>query len=245
MYAERYDNHFRRLQASRDTFAAFADFTLEALQPAAVPKLLRDERPALQTALEAFREGLSGRATGSGQRQSGTQTEDEAFENLKKLVQATDKKLLQPRFYDHPAEKALFYPDKLSGLTQAPKARRLARFTAYGQQLAAHPDAALQAAGAQLSTLLASYTAATTLKNQGTKALKDTLSALGPDALALADALWQVHCAALYVYRQEPAKARASFNYDLLPKRNAQRAAARVPATPPIGGGVRPVPNPS
>jgi hypothetical protein len=28
MYDERYDNHFRRLQASRDTLATFADFTL-------------------------------------------------------------------------------------------------------------------------------------------------------------------------------------------------------------------------
>ncbi|UOQ74259.1 hypothetical protein [Hymenobacter cellulosilyticus] len=238
MYAERYDNHFRRLQASRDTLATFADFTLEALKPAAVDKLLRDERPALQAALDAFRGGLSGRTTGHGQRQSGTQTEDQAFESLKKLVQATDKKLLQPRFYDHPTEKALFYPDKLKGLTEAPKTKRLTRFTAYVQQLENHPDAALQAVGAQAKALLSAYTTATAVKNQGTKAVKDTISALGPDAQTLADALWAVHCAALYVHRQEPAKAPAYFNYDLLPKRNTQRTTkgTNTPAAPVLAG---------
>ncbi|MCB2409607.1 hypothetical protein [Hymenobacter lucidus] len=210
MYDERYDNHFRRLTASRDTLAAFADFTLDQ-----------------------YRQGLSGRTTGGGQRQSGTQTEDQAFESLKKLVQATDRKLLQPRFYDHPAEKALFYPDKLGGLTQAPKTKRLTRFTAYVQQLEDHPDAGLQAAGAQVKALLVAYTAATAIKNQGSKAVKDTVSALGSDALALADALWDVHCAALYVHRRDPAKAPTYFAYNLLPNPNparqrAKRAAAVV-----------------
>ncbi|TGE25750.1 hypothetical protein E5K00_11325 [Hymenobacter aquaticus] len=227
MYDERYDNHFRRLQASRDTLATFADFTLEALRLPAVPKLLRDERPALQAALDAYREGLSGRTTGSGQRQSGTQTEDQAFKSLKELVKATDKKLLQPRFYDHPAEKALFYPDKLSGLTEAPKTKRFTRFTAYVQQLESHPDAALQAVGAQVKALLVTYTAATAAKNQGSKAVKDTISALGPHALAMADALWAVHCAALYVHRHEPAKATAYFNYGLLPNPNPARRRAK------------------
>ncbi|TGE23360.1 hypothetical protein [Hymenobacter metallicola] len=227
MYDERYDNHFRRLQASRDTLTAFADFTLQALQPAAVAKLLRDERPALQAALDQYRQGLSGRTTGHGQRQSGTQTEDQAFEALKKLVQATDKKLLQPRFYDHAAEKALFYPDKLSGLTEAPKTKRLTRFTAYVEQLENHPDAALQAAGAQAKALLTAYTTATAAKNQGTKAVKDTISGLGPNAQTLADALWAVHCAALYVHRQEPTKAPAYFNYNLLPNPNPSRKRAK------------------
>ncbi|RYU81591.1 nitrogenase component 1 family protein [Hymenobacter persicinus] len=225
MYDERYDNHFRRLQASRDALAAFADFTLEALRPAAVAKLLRDERPALQAALEAFRSRLSGRTAGGGQRQSGTQTEDEAFESLKKQVQATDKKLLQPRFYDYPAEKALFYPDKLSGLTQASKVKRLIRFTAYVEQLEKHEETAIQAAGAQTRALLTAYTGATATKNQGRKAIKDTILALGPEALALADALWTVHCAALYVHRLHPATARTYFAYDRLPTRNPKRKA--------------------
>lgn len=230
MYEERYDNHFRRIQAARDTFAAFADYTLEALLPAITPKLLRDERPALQAALEKYRQGLSVRSSGSGLRQSGTQTEDQAFAALKAQVQATDKKLLQPRFYDHPAEEALFYPDKLSGLTKAPKAKRLTRYTAYVEQLQAHPDAAIQAAGQQTNVLLQAYTAATAQKNQGAKAVKDTISALGPDALALADALWSVHCAALYVHRQQPQKASAYFAYDKLPNRSSNRPAARKPA---------------
>jgi len=235
MYDERYDNHFRRLQASRDTFAAFADYTLEALKPAAVAKLLRDERPALQAALDKFRQGLSGRTTGSGQRQSGTQTEDQAFKSLKELVQATDKKLLQPRFYDYPAEKALFYPDKLGGLTQAPKTKRITRFTAYVQQLEAHADASLQAAGAQARALLTAYAAATAVKNQGGKTVKDIISALGPDALALADALWDVHCAALYVHRREPAQAPTYFNYSLLPNPNPARQRAKKGATAVAG----------
>ncbi|GAA4373605.1 hypothetical protein [Hymenobacter koreensis] len=230
MYEERYDNHFRRLQASRDAFASFADYTLEALRPTAVAKLLRDERPALQAALDAFRGGLTERATGSGQRQSGTQTEDQAFDALKKLVQATDKKLLQPRFYDQPAEQALFYPEKLSGLTQAPKAQRLTRFTAYVERLETHPEATLQAAGQQARALLTAYTAATASKNQGAKAVKDTFSALGPDAQALADALWAVYCAALYVHRQEPGLARAYFAYDRLPNRSPAQQRARKAA---------------
>ncbi|GAA3928193.1 hypothetical protein [Hymenobacter algoricola] len=234
MYDERYDNHFRRLQASRDALAAFADFTLEALRPASVTKLLRDERPALQAALEAFRSSLSGRTSGSGRRQSGTQTEDQAFESLKKLVQATNKRLLQPRFYDHPTEQALFYPDKLSGLTQASKARRLTRYTAYVEQLEKHDDATLQAAGAQTRVLLTAYTDATATKNQGSKAVKDTISALGPDALVLADALWAVHCAALYVHRQERAKAPTYFDYSKLPQRNTQRVGQRKPAASPV-----------
>ncbi|GAB3832604.1 hypothetical protein [Hymenobacter jeollabukensis] len=209
----------------------------------ATPKLLRDERAALQAALDRFRGGLSGRASGSGQRQSGTQTEDQAFAALKAQVQATDQKLLGPRFYDHPAEKARFYPDKLSGLTQAPKAKRLTRFTAYVKQLEGHDEAAIQAAGQQTRALLAAYTAATAAKNQGAKAVKDTISALGPDALALADALWSVHCTALYVHRQEPAKAPTYFDYTKLGKRNARRPASprlplgRWPTSPCTGAG--------
>lgn len=227
MYDERYDNHFRRLQASRDTLATFADFTLDALLPAGVARLLRDERPALQAALDTFRKGLSGRTTGDGQRQSGTQTENEAFILLKELVRATNQKLLQPRFVDYPAEEALFYPDKLGGLTQAPKTKRLTRFTAYVEQLEGHSEANLQAAGAQTKALLTAYTAATTVKNKGSKAVKDTISALGPDALTLADALWDVHCAALYVHRREPAKAPTYFNYALLPNPNPARQRAK------------------
>lgn len=233
MYDERYDNHFRRLRASRDTFATFAEFTLDALKPAAVDKLLRDERPALQAALDQFRLGLRGRTTGSGQRQSGTQTENEAFDDLKELVQITNVRLLQPRFLSYPAEEVLFYPDKLAGLTGAAKTKRLTRFAAYVQQLEEHPDAALQTVGAQIKELLTVYTAATTLKNKGKKAVQDTISELGPDALALADALWDVHCAALYVHRREPAKATTYFNYDLLPKRNTQRTTTRKKTPPP------------
>jgi hypothetical protein len=237
MYDERYDNHFRRIQASRDTFAAFADYTLEALKPAAVAKLLRDERPALLAALDKFRQGLSGRTTGSGQRQSGTQTEDQAFAALKKQVQVTDKRLLQPRFLDHPSEKALFYPDKLGGLTQAPKNKRLTRYTAYVKQLEEHAEAAIQAVGSQTRALLTAYAAATAVKDQGTKTVKDTIAGLGPDALALADALWSIHCAALYVHRQEPRQATTYFSYGMLPNRSGYRASSRKGSTPSVPAG--------
>jgi hypothetical protein len=235
MYDERYDNHFRRIQASRDTFAAFADYTLEALKPASVAELLRDERPALLAALSKFRGDLSGRTTGSGQRQSGTQTEDEAFALLKAKAQDTNQRLLQVRFLDHPAEEALCYPDKLSGLTQAPKGKRLTRYTAYVEQLETHADEAIRAAGAQTRTLLTAYVDATAVKNQGDKIVKDTIASLGPDALALADALWAVYCAALYVHRQQPTTARIYFAYDRLPSRNTKRkATAKGVAGPPL-----------
>jgi hypothetical protein len=227
MYEERYDNHFRRVQAARDTFATFADYTAEALQATGTPKLIRDLLPALQAALKTFRQNLTGRSSGSGQRQQGTQTEDQAFAALKAFVQATDKKLLQPRFYDQPAEQALFYPDKLSGLTRSPKGKVQTRYSAYTRTLTEHAEPTLQAAGAAITTLLTAYGAATAAKNQGAKAVKDTVEALGPDAVGVADALWAVHCAALYTHREQPSQARVYFAYDRLPNPNPARRRAQ------------------
>ena len=73
-------------------------------------------------------------------------------------------------------------------------------------------------------------TAATAAKNQGAKALKDTVEALGPDAVAVADALWAVHCAALYTHREQPSQARVYFAYDRLLKRNTGQSVKRVKA---------------
>jgi len=233
MYEERYDNHFLNIRASRDVVADFARFTVEAVQAPGTDALLTALLPALQTAAAAFGADLSGRVTSKGQSQTGTQTEEKAATAFTELVQATNKKLLQPRFYDKPTEQVTFYPDKLSGLTQAPKNARLTRYTAYTKALERHEDAAIQAAGAQARLLLNAYITAAATKNKSTKALQDTITSLTPGFEALAGALWAIHCAALYVHRQEPARARTYFAYDKLPSRKAPRKASSPPSNVP------------
>lgn len=230
MHKDKYENHFLNIQASRELVDDFARFTVEALQAAGTDKLLTALLPPLQAASEAFGTSLSGRTTTKGQRQTGTQTEQTAATAFTTLIQATDKKLLQPRFYDHPSEEASFYPDKLRGLTQAPKNKRLTRYTAYTEALEQHEEAAVRAVGAQARALLNAYETAAASKKQSSKKLQDTITALSPGFEALAAALWDVHCAALYVHRKEPALARNYFAYDTLPPRRAGARRAAKPA---------------
>jgi hypothetical protein len=230
MYEDRYDNHFRRLHISRNLFATFVEFTLDVLEPTTVPKLIRDLRPALQAAHAAYLKSLSGNTTGSGQRMTGTQTEAQAFTNLRQHVKTTDTVLVQPYLTTHKTEEALFYPDKLSGLTQAPKTKRLSRFTAYIDYLEGHAEEAMQTAGQQARVLLGQYTEATTLKNKGAKAVEETHTALGTESYTLADILWEIHCAALYEHRKKPVTARMYFGYRLLPNYNKSRKRAGNPS---------------
>lgn len=220
MYEERYDNHFLKLQASRDVVADFARFTVEALQQPGLDKLLTGQLPALQAAYTAFSRGLSGRTSSSGQRQTGTQTEEEAAAAFTRQVQATNAKLLKPYLFDHQSEEATFYPDKLTGLTRSAKAKRLNRYTAYVEALENHGLATIQAAGGQARVLLEAYEAASTTRNKSTQTLNTTIVDLGAHYAALAEALWDVHCAALYVHRQAPLAARIYFAYDKLPNRS-------------------------
>lgn len=231
MYAERYDNHFLKLQANRDVLAGFAKFTVEALQKPGLDKALTALLPTLAAAYITYSQGLKGRTSGSGQSQSGTQTEEAAATAFVQHVQATDAKLLKPYLFDHQSEKTTFYPHKLSGLTQAPKAKRLTRYAAYVEALTQHKEDSIRAAGATAQQLLTAYTTATTTGNQSDKALKDTIVDLGPGYRVLAEALWDVHCAALFVHRKAPQLARAYFAYDKLPNRNIRPKKKSGPST--------------
>ncbi|PJJ54725.1 hypothetical protein [Hymenobacter chitinivorans] len=230
MYAERYDNHFLKLQASREVLAEFAKFTVEALEKPGLDPLLTAQHPALRAAYTAFSKGVSGRTSSSGQSQTGTRTEEEAATDFIKHVKVTDTRLIQPYLLEHASEEATFYPHKLGGLTQAAKAMRLTRYAAYAEALTQHKQESIQAAGATAQRLLEAYTEATTLGNQSDKALLDTIASLAPGFQALAEALWQVHCAALYVHRAAPKQARTYFAYDRLPNRNIKPK--KKPASP-------------
>jgi hypothetical protein len=222
MYAERYDNHFLKLQAARDVLADFAKFTVEALRKPGLDKLLAAQLPALQAAYSAFVHSLTERTGSSGQRQTGTQTEEQAATAFIRQVQATNVKLLKPYLFDHQSEAATFYPNKLTGITQAPKFKRLTRFTAYVEALESHAEANLQTAGAEARLLLTAYEAASTARNHSTQALNETIMELTPGYQTLAEALWEVHCAALYVHRKAPLQARTYFAYDKLPNRGVR-----------------------
>ncbi|UOQ53285.1 hypothetical protein [Hymenobacter cellulosivorans] len=230
MYAERYDNHFLKLQASREVLTDFAKFTMEALQKPGLDQLLTSLQPSLQAAFTAYSKGVSGRTSGSGQSQTGTQAEETAAAAFSKHVRITDVKLLQPYLVEHSGEETTFYPDKLGGLTQAAKSKRLTRYAAYVEALTEHEDEAIRAAGATARQLLNAYKAATTAGNKSDKALKDTIVDLGPGYQALAEALWEVHCAALFVHRKAPQQARAYFAYDKLPPRRVAKKPSIKPA---------------
>lgn len=116
------------------------------------------------------------------------------------------------------------YPDQHSGLTQAPLPLRIPRLTAYAEALEARAATLGADAGQRARTLLGQYEAIYTAKQQADKDTADTIAALGPDAIAVCERLWEVHLAALGLYRTQPAKARAFFNYGLLPKVSSRTA---------------------
>ncbi|MFD2718890.1 hypothetical protein ACFST9_09195 [Hymenobacter monticola] len=108
---------------------------------------------------------------------------------------------------------------------------RLTRLTAYTEALEASPDAAVKAQGTPARALLKKYEKASTAKTQARTALQGTLDELGPAAVAVAEALWDVHLAALYAHRRQPLTARKYFDYASLPNRvypKKQTAAAKT-----------------
>jgi hypothetical protein len=227
---DKYENFMANLRASRPALATFADFTVTAVGAPGVDALIGAQLPGLTAARAKFRAGLVTRTVGSGGSQAGTATEETAFAEFNKFLTDTDVRHLRPYFLDHPASEATFYPDKLSGLTQAPKGKRLARLTAYTEALEAAPKppktpapegpAFLPVAlGPKARTLLTAYEAAASSKTKSRTTLTDSITAQGPDFDALAEALWDVHTAALFVHRRAPKMARKYFDYASLPGR--------------------------
>jgi hypothetical protein len=159
------------------------------------------------------------RKTHSGGSQSGTSAEKPAFAAFKQFIQASDIKVLNPYLFDHADEQPTYYPDGLSGLTRALVSQRRTRLAAYTKALEASAAPAVKALAAPARALLTQYTSASTTKTQTRTALQQAIGDIGPAALALAEALWDVHTAALYAHRRQPVQARQYFDYAHLPNR--------------------------
>lgn len=223
---DKYENFFLNLKTTPEGLAQFGDFTATAVAAPGIAALITEHGPALQAAVAALREDIVTRRSQGGSSQAGTSTEQAAFAAFKEFITATDKKVLTPYLYDHPAERPAYYPDNLSGLTQAPVKPRLTRLTAYTQALEASPDKTVKAQAAPARALLTAYTAASTSKTKARTDLQGAIGELGPAALAVAAALWDVHTAALYAHRRAPQQARQYFDYASLPNRTGARKKA-------------------
>ena len=228
---DKYENFFLNLKVSQEGLVKFGDFTATAVAAPGLDALLAGHGPAVAAAVAALRTDMVARKGQGGGSQSSTSAEGTAFEAFKTFVQATDKKVLGGYLYDHAAERDAYYPDGLSGLTQATVKHRLTRLTAYTEALEASPDGAVKTQGAPARALLKKYVQASTTKTQARTALQDTIQDLGPAAVVLAEALWDAHTAACYVHRRAPQLARKYFDYASLPGRRGGDKAA--PATKP------------
>lgn len=229
-YASKYDNHFLNIQCGRARFADFADFTRKALRAEGLDPMLAGLLPAFEAAYTIFAEGVKDRTTGSGETQRGTSSTDTVWGQVQNLITELHNTKVLPAYYDKPEELLALYPDQRSGLTQAPLALRMPRLTAYVEALEARAATVGADAGQRARTLLGQYEATYTAKQQANKDTADTIADLGPDAVAVCEQLWAVHLAALWVYRTQTAKARAFFNYGLLPKTSSRSTDEQVPA---------------
>jgi hypothetical protein len=184
-----------------------------------VEALVAGQGKALGSAVAELREDIVTRQGKGGSSQTGTSTTQTAFDAFKGFINATDKKVLTPYFYDHADERPTYYPDNLGGLTQAPVKYRLARLTAYTQALEAAQDKAVHEQATPARALLTAYEQAGTTKTQARTGLLAAIGELGPAAVAVAEALWDVHTAAVFAHRRAPIKARQYFDYASLPNR--------------------------
>ena len=228
---DKYENFFLNLKASREGLATFADFTATAVAGPGVDGLIAGHGPDLAKAVMGLRADIVRRRSQGGSSQTSTSAEQTAFNAFKAFLQATDKKVLQPYFYDHADAHDTYYPDGLGGLTQARVEDRLTRLTAYTQALEASPDATVKAQGAPARALLKKYETASTTKTKVRTDLQQAIGDLGPAAVAVAETLFDVHTAACYAHRRAPKGARVYFDYASLPNRvNKKPALAPKPA---------------
>ncbi|MGY3088616.1 hypothetical protein ACVWYF_001649 [Hymenobacter sp. UYAg731] len=228
---DKYENFFLNLKASREGLVKFADFTATAVAAPGVDALIAGQGAGLATALAALRAELVARRGQGGSSQSGTSAEETAFEAFKTFLQTTDAKVLKPYLFDHADEHDTYYPDNLTGLTQAPLKARLTRLTAYTEALEAAADATVKAQAPAARALLKKYDKARAAKTTARTSLQDTIGKLGPAALAVAEALWDVDTAARYTHRRAPMQARSYFDYASLPNRVNPKKTAATPKT--------------
>ena len=227
---DKYENFLAALLVGREARAKFGDFTAVAVAAPGVDPLISGHGLGLKTALAAYRQEIVDRGGAAGTSQAGTVTEQEAFDHFKVFAQTLDAKVLQAYFFDHAADQERIYPQGLSGITQAIKKNRFSRLTIYTEALEATPALPVlpvppgspagttpKTPGQNARALLTAYTTATTVKVTGRTVLKDAIADLTPAGIALGEALWDVHCAALYVHRRTPMEARKYFDFAHLP----------------------------
>jgi hypothetical protein len=224
---DKYENFFLKLRTSREGLVQFAAFTATAVAAPGVEAFIAGHGAQLNAALATLSAELVARQGQGGSSQSSTNAEETAFSTFKTFLIATEAKVLRPYFYDHAAERPTYYPDNLSGLTQALLKHRLTRLTAYTEALEKAPDATLLAQAPTARALLTQYEQARATKTKARTALQRTIGKLGPAAVAVAEALWEVDTAARYTHRRTPMQARRYFDYASLPSR---AGAPRKPA---------------
>lgn len=226
---DKYENFFLHLKISPEGLATFGDFTATAVAAPGVDAVVAGHGPALATAVAALRTEVVARRGQGGSSQTSTSTEQTAFDAFKAFISATDAKVLNPYLFDHADERATYYPNKLSGLTQASVKQRLSRLTTYTEALEASPAKAVRDQAAPARALLTAYAQASTTKTKARTGLQAAIGELGPAAVAVAEALWDVDTAARYAHRRAPMQARQYFNYASLPGRTTSKKAV-VPA---------------
>ena len=168
---------------------------------------------------------------GGGATQGSTASEGEQWDAIKAFIHTTDIEVVQPAYHASAPDLLAIYPDKLGGLTQSKHDFRFSCFTVYTEALEAREEKITEAPGKAARVLLEAYKTVADTKQGAEKAVTDIIATLGPDALALCAALWEVHTLALYTFRATPALAAAFFDYDLLPQ-HSQRPDP-TPPTPP------------
>lgn len=216
LYADKYENHFLNIDCGRARFADFSRFTLNALKSSTTPALTA-LGPGFDATLQAFSADVVTRTGSGGATQGETASENAQWDAIKAFISRTDKVAVQPAFIDHPEGLKTIYPAKLSGLTQATKGTRLAKLEAYVKALEAAAPTLPAKVGQDARKLFINYRTLADTKDAGQTAVATLIQELGPEAVALCEALWQVHCTALAAYYATPHLAATYFNYGLLP----------------------------
>lgn len=228
MHEDKYQNHFLNLVASREAMLQFARYTATAAATTS-NTVIRPLAAPLQTLVTKLEQSVTARGGQDAQGLSSTRTQNDIITEMKDFVRDLNKELLQPKLHKRPTELAKVLPYGLSALTKANKKQFPVRFTVFADALEEQAATLGAEAGQKARAFLTELTEATTVRDATDKASQDTIGELGADWGLLCAGLWQVHCTALAQLHAEPARARAFFNYDLLPRRNTKRPTTNGP----------------
>lgn len=222
IYDDKYAIHFFNIECGRARFGDFGDYALTAIKAPGMPAALAALAPPLEAALTDFRGDVVTRIGADGITQVNTETEDDVWDDIHEFLTRTDVIILRPAYFDDKKGLKEIYPHKLGGITESLKPNRLTNFEAYTQALEAAKDVITDAPGKAARKLLEKYRKVAETKDAGQSGLAGLIERLGPKAEAVCWALWDVHCAALHVFSREPKRAKALFNYGLLPRRKVR-----------------------